>query len=287
MGLNKQHRARLSTDTAAGPIGRRIREIREHSGLSQAELAAKIDRTQTALSYWETGRRTPSLADLLDLAVALDRPVADLLPASEPRTPVKAHLRAAIDKLDHSQLSESIQAFLHRAEKLAAGEPTMSVWEDNPIRAAHQALSKAAVTKAPVEIESVAQAAGVRVLPWKFDNALSGLVVELEDGAVIGVNSRHPPVRQRFTVAHELGHFFLRHSDRFHIDLQAAPGDGEPPGYHPRHEREANDFAANVLMPAALVRAEFARNRSIDYLSSAFCVSDMAMRYRLVNLGIR
>ena len=67
--------------------------------------------------------------------------------------------------------------------------------------------------------------------------------------------SGHPYVQQRFTIAHELGHHLLEHRDRFYVDLSANPQDGDPPEYQSRHERDANEFAADVLMPAALLRA--------------------------------
>jgi Zn-dependent peptidase ImmA (M78 family) len=47
------------------------------------------------------------------------------------------------------------------------------------------------------------------------------------------------------------------------------------------------EFAANLLMPAALVRARHQRRWTIDRLAQAFNVSDLAMRYRLANLGLR
>lgn len=51
-------------------VGRRIRALREACGWSQVELAAKLGRTQTAISYWENGEREPGLADLVALAAA-------------------------------------------------------------------------------------------------------------------------------------------------------------------------------------------------------------------------
>ena len=60
----------------------------------------------------------------------------------------------------------------------------------------------------------------VRYAP--FDGQMSGLLHRSEDGnrAVIGVNSRHPTVRQRFSIAHELGHLAL-HKPAFQIDQHA------------------------------------------------------------------
>jgi hypothetical protein len=160
-------------------------------------------------------------------------------------------LRATIAKLEHEQLSMDLQKFLEKAAHLPLVARKISFWGDHPIRAAQELLSRAKITKVPVDVDHLANSCGVGVLPWKFDDSLSGLVVELDVGPVIGVNSRHPEVRRRFTLAHELGHHLLQHRDRFYVDLKANTEHGDPPEYHSRHERDANEFAANVLMPAA------------------------------------
>jgi len=112
------------------------------------------------------------------------------------------------------------------------------------------------------------------------------VILDLDNGAVIGINQDHPLVRQRFSIARELGHHLLEHHDHFHIDLSDATGQGEPPGYNWFDERNANDFAAQVLMPAALVAAAFADDPNLNRLAKHFKVSREAMGWRLVNLGL-
>ena len=90
----------------------------------------------------------------------------------------------------------------------------------------------------------------------------------------------------RRRLAHEFGHLLLEHRDRFYVDLSANPRDGDPPEYQPRHERDANEFAANLL-PAALVRAGLSKTPNPLTLASTLGVSDLAMRYRLAGLGFR
>ena len=48
-------------------VARQIRRAREDAGLSQSQLAARLGRTQTAVSYWEAGKRAPGLDDLVEL----------------------------------------------------------------------------------------------------------------------------------------------------------------------------------------------------------------------------
>jgi len=129
----------------------------------------------------------------------------------------------------------------------------------------------------------VAARCGVLVIAKAFPDPLSGLLMEVDGGAVIGVNAAHAAVRRRFTIAHELGHHLLAHSNRFHLDV----GDGGPPGQDYASERAANDFAAEILMPRRLVAAAIGEAVDTPALARAFDVSEIAMGYRLVNLGYR
>lgn len=116
-----------------------------------------------------------------------------------------------------------------------------------------------------------------------MSDGLSGLVFEFDDGAVIAVNARHHANRMRFSVGHELGHYLLGHHDRFHIDV----GDSDDPGFDWQVERLANQFAAEVLMPRRLVMEHFQLIQDAYLLAGRFQVSELAMGYRLVNLGLK
>ncbi|HEY2600005.1 MAG TPA: ImmA/IrrE family metallo-endopeptidase, partial [Thermoleophilaceae bacterium] len=106
--------------------------------------------------------------------------------------------------------------------------------------------------------------------------------------AVIGVNKDHAVVRRRFTVAHELAHYVLQHVERFHLDLTTINSlDGDPPGYEPQLERDANNFAAELLMPEPWVVSLASKEVSVLELSRRFRVSQEAMGFRLVNLHLR
>lgn len=120
-----------------------------------------------------------------------------------------------------------------------------------------------------------------------MDGAISGILVLLDDGPVIAFNGSHPAERQRFTVAHELGHLLLGHLKTFHVDLSAPIDSHKRPGYSRSHERGANEFAANLLMPEAWVR-ERIDGEPLEVLASrTFEVSELAFGYRLMNLGIK
>jgi predicted transcriptional regulator len=100
----------------------------------------------------------------------------------------------------------------------------------------------------------------------------------------IWVRRDEPVPRRRFTVAHEIGHHLL-HADGAAVlcrpaDVEAARGDERA------REREANRFAAELLMPEQLVRAAAdADGPDPIALAERFGVSDVAMGFRLVTLG--
>jgi Zn-dependent peptidase ImmA (M78 family) len=100
--------------------------------------------------------------------------------------------------------------------------------------------------------------------------------------------SRHEPwERRRFSVAHEVGHFLL-HAPASHERVFCRVGDLRPDPESPERlrERQANRFAAELLMPEALVAAQIARHGpDAMALAEQFGVSDVAMGWRLVNLG--
>ncbi len=100
----------------------------------------------------------------------------------------------------------------------------------------------------------------------------------------IWVRRDEPGPRRRFTVAHEIGHHLL-HSDGAAVMCRPADVETAQGGERAR-EREANRFAAELLMPEAMVR-EAAHRDGPDpiVLAGRFGVSDVAMGFRLVTLG--
>ena len=114
------------------------------------------------------------------------------------------------------------------------------------------------------------------------ETPLSGVLIP--DRWEIWVRRDEPAPRRRFTVAHEVGHHLL-HADGATVlcrpaDVEAAEGEERA------REREANRFAAELLMPERLVRAQAnAHGPDPIALAPRFGVSDVAMGFRLVTLG--
>lgn len=63
-------------------VARRLREARAGKDWTQEDLAHRLGRTQTCVSLYESGRRVPRLADLFELAGALEKDVTYFLPTS-------------------------------------------------------------------------------------------------------------------------------------------------------------------------------------------------------------
>lgn len=78
-------------------------------------------------------------------------------------------------------------------------------------RLAEQILSEAGCFRPPVSPDHLVDKYGATVVLDSFggDTDVSGVLVREDDRVIIGVNRQHPVVRQRFTIAHELGHLLM------------------------------------------------------------------------------
>lgn len=165
-------------------------------------------------------------------------------------------------------------------------------------RLVEQLLQRAKVETPPVPVEQVAKLLGAQVHYNNFRNkdAISGILVQANDRIVIGVNEKHTKHRQRFTIAHELGHLVLHSHRNSYVDrnlpsLVRLRDETSSSGSDP-DEVEANAFAAELLMPTSMLEHDMSiigseefDERSIDDLAEKYAVSVQAMTFRLVNLG--
>jgi Zn-dependent peptidase ImmA (M78 family) len=151
----------------------------------------------------------------------------------------------------------------------------------------------------PIPIEIIARSQKVDVIPYELGDEVSGMLVINKDSGVIGYNSKHSKGRQRFTIAHEFGHYILHRSlkelfvDKDFIVIKYR-SNKEYSAIEMKHEREANAFAASILMPEHLIKAEIEKkemkmlteNELIEKLANIFEVSVPAMTFRLSELNI-
>jgi len=138
----------------------------------------------------------------------------------------------------------------------------------------------------PVPIEEICREYNVSVFRMEFDDeTVSGMIRRTENGASIYVNAKDTPELQRFTTAHELGHFLL-HLDGTNRRGLIEHGDIQEryrrDGDHSPEERAANRFAAAVLMPDPVIQ-ELGDIYPVESLAQFLAVSHEALKIRLRN----
>ncbi|OFZ79440.1 MAG: hypothetical protein A2583_03070 [Bdellovibrionales bacterium RIFOXYD1_FULL_53_11] len=160
---------------------------------------------------------------------------------------------------------------------------------------AKELLEKGNIRKAPVPIEKLASELNAIIRYQPFDGEVSGLVHCHERQIIIGVNSNHAETRQRFTIAHEVGHLLLHQTKNLHVDnlLRSAVNfrdESSSLGVDDK-EIEANQFAADLLMPEDFLLQDV-RNVSstepeaaVEELADKYRVSIQSMAIRLSKLG--
>ncbi len=130
--------------------------------------------------------------------------------------------------------------------------------------------------KPPIPIEELAAWLGFQVVRLSNVEDTCSALVSIRD-KLIGINGRHHPHRQRFSLGHELAHILLKHPpealcSRKEIALYNA---------------EADECAAELLMPQDILRHWFSSSRSIGELAGLFDVSKEAMTRKIAQLESR
>ncbi len=118
----------------------------------------------------------------------------------------------------------------------------------------------------------------------QMESATSGSLIYENGSWVIRVNKNHNPRRQRYTIAHEIGHYIMHRNklQSFTDEIFFRAGNkGDI-------ENRANDFASRLLMPEENVRNAIEEGvRNIGMLAERFEVSSPAMKIRIQNLGYK
>lgn len=139
---------------------------------------------------------------------------------------------------------------------------------------------------APVDVYGLAKALGLDVIEEPMPDGASGSIHRdwFSGAYIVAVNSGHPRNRRRFTLAHEIAHYAL-HRDRI--------GDGinddklYRSGLPDALERQANQYAATILMPAPLVRQAYAQGKTTPVeLAAIFQVSPAVAEIRIKELRL-
>ena len=167
-------------------------------------------------------------------------------------------------------------------------------------RAAEKMLEDHGVRRAPINVIKIASK-HASVIKRPLEDDISGALIPLgENDWAILVNSLHHPNRQRFTIAHELGHLLLHGYRTPHADRQFRLRDARSSEGSVLEEIQANQFAAELLMPRAMIMKTVDRNTFqhapadkseekqfealVTKLAKDFRVSRQAMTVRLSSL---
>ncbi|RKR76368.1 helix-turn-helix domain-containing protein [Frondihabitans australicus] len=249
---------RNESPSAVATLGERVRRLRLAAGLTQTDLAARAGMASGAISMIENGRFDADADDIASLSDVLDCDPAYLLkawPVDFDRPKLRAYADAPQRVVDRTMFDSVAAVEVIRAANLRVMPVSVPVFDgdlndDDAIdRIAADTRTAAGLTSTQV-IPSVIRAAerlGCLVLP--LDGELGrhlGMSLTVDGTPVIRVarpsrdpESDLPGDRQRFTVAHELGHLVLHAG----ATQPAAPAEAA------RMEREANRFAAAFLVP--------------------------------------
>lgn len=135
----------------------------------------------------------------------------------------------------------------------------------------------------PIDVEAIARSLGLRVTRTQLRQGISGMLqVDPDATPQIYVDVEDVRPRQRFTIAHELGHYYER-TTRGEADFNFIDRRG---GRYDIHEFYADEFAGNLLMPIDEVTRQVEQGASLAAMVAHFGVSLPALHTRLRRLGL-
>jgi Zn-dependent peptidase ImmA (M78 family) len=254
--------------------------------LTQADLASSVGRSQSAIAQLEAGLIDGSDGLIRQIAAVTGFPIEFFDRDSGPSFPAGSLLfraHANINRKDrleaYSQarfVFEMLVSLLERASRIPINLPKSS---DAPVAAARAVRRFLKID--PVEpignLLATLERNGVLVLALpdlKGRDAFSLWAGDDRSLPVVAISHGRPGDRLRMTVAHELGHLVL-HSVRDNVTSAA--------------EDQANEFAAEFLMPEAAMRRELSAPLTLTRLATLkpkWRVSIQAMVVRAKELGI-
>jgi len=141
---------------------------------------------------------------------------------------------------------------------------------------ARRLLAECGIRTPPIDLRTVVAHRGITYREADLPPTVSAYCCEHEGARYAIVNRRDHPHRQRFSLAHEIGHLELFHAVRFvlrePIDIDHPPALGYSRTSDPR-EREANIFAGELLVPLAMLKQACADGINLERLGELFVVS--------------
>jgi transcriptional regulator with XRE-family HTH domain len=269
-------------------IGARVRAARIDTSMSQDELGLRVGLTRTSISNIELGHQKVQIHTLYDIATVLGVPLASLLPPAPDQADVEERYLKKLS-LAEREWVKTVLATLPAKEGRGRRAEKPAVLDGDP----EKLLARLGINAPPVPVDRVAQQCGAEIRYVPYEGEMSGLLLNDGERIIIGINSSDPKVRQRFAVAHELGHLALHGDKELHVDrnFSSVRGAGAQAKIN-QGESEANDFAVSMLIPAPMITFDL-KGRPVDYsdrekmdgLAERYKVGPEVMTYRLMRLN--
>lgn len=275
----------------------RVRQLIADSGVSQGKFASDVGLDASKMSKSLSGARRFSSLDLARIAERSKVTVDWLLTGEE--TPLATAARAASGSSAQRALSEAGRLVDLRTSATRLGYP--QPWRSVPVHStrgrdvdqgedlAGEALARLeALGLDPVALDlaSVVEAGfGVDVCITSLGEGFDGLAASTDDAKLILAALTPVAFRQRFTLAHELGHLLAGDDRGVHLDKDIYSAHGR----RDQSEVRANAFAAALLMPESRLRGAVGPGfdeAAFASLSLRLMVSPSALAYRLERLRL-
>lgn len=142
----------------------------------------------------------------------------------------------------------------------------------------YELLHQFQVKQGPVPVDQIAEALGIRLL-YVSEPGWEGACKTSEDQAWIWVRKESPAVRQRLTIAHEIGHIIMHALGEVFRDV--SPGVNE----NTLVDQEATAYGMALLMPKhRMLPLMYHSNHSVEDMARMFHVSPACMSIRLMRL---
>lgn len=265
----------------------RLRLARARLGLTRTKLADLSGISLRTLTEYENEERPPSDENLARLAQALSLPRSFFEREAIEPVPVEAASFRKLSKasatrrdavLANAALTLEFFEILEEHFKLPAPAiPTLD--KLGPARAADLLRHQWTLGDRPISnMLHLIESKGARVASLNHEYGdIDAFCFYRDATPYVFLNTSKSAERQRFDLAHELGHLVL-HSE---IEMETASSK--------EREAQANEFAANFLMPAGAIRHQLMSGASLDRILTArsyWKVSAMAMTHRLKELHL-
>lgn len=278
-------------------VPERVLGLIEASGLNRRAFGLQVGLDESKLSKSLSGARRFSSVDLARIAELCHVTVDWLITGEEPPLAMAARTTggkagAALDAAKRFSTLRTDIASLGYPQpwRPSVGGLGRGGYVEQGRALASEALAR--VTQASRVIDAsnlitlIEDVFGVDVAVVELGEGFDGLAVSSEDVKLIVLATSHVPARQRFTLAHELGHLLAGDNHDIHLDRDVySKAQARDPS-----EMRANAFASAFLMPESELRAAVGltglTEREFAVLACDLLVTPSALAYRLLHLRL-